>query len=61
MYLKRSSWEKHRERLAVEAKLFEQAKAQLAKDKELFEQAKAQLASHAPSEEWGLQGLKKKL
>ncbi|MFS7918551.1 hypothetical protein Hanom_Chr03g00202511 [Helianthus anomalus] len=31
MYLERSSWEKHREQLAAEAKLFEQAKAQLTK------------------------------
>ncbi|KAJ0780539.1 hypothetical protein HanPI659440_Chr06g0238911 [Helianthus annuus] len=54
MYLERSSWEKHRERLAAEAKLFEQAKAQLAREKEAFEQEKR-------SEEWGLQGLKKKL
>ncbi|KAM0035814.1 hypothetical protein Hdeb2414_s0015g00450971 [Helianthus debilis subsp. tardiflorus] len=54
MYLERSSWEKHREWLAAEAKLFEQAKAQLAKEKEPFEQEKR-------SEEWGLQGLKNKL
>ncbi|KAJ0809883.1 hypothetical protein HanPI659440_Chr01g0020341 [Helianthus annuus] len=54
MYLERFSWEKHKERLAAEAKLFEQAKAQLAKDKEDFEQKKR-------SEEWGLKGLKKKL
>ncbi|MFS7995854.1 hypothetical protein Hanom_Chr12g01122951 [Helianthus anomalus] len=39
MYIERSGWEKRRERLAAEAKLFEQKK----------------------SEDWGLQGLKKKL
>ncbi|MFS7912594.1 hypothetical protein Hanom_Chr02g00131791 [Helianthus anomalus] len=54
MYLERSSWVKHRERLAAEAKLFEQAKAQLAKENEPFEQEKR-------SEEWGLQALKNKL
>ncbi|MFS7899158.1 hypothetical protein Hanom_Chr05g00405331 [Helianthus anomalus] len=54
MYLERSSWEKHRERLAAKAKLFEQAKAQLAREKEAFEQEKR-------PEEWGHQGLKKKL
>ncbi|MFS7966194.1 hypothetical protein Hanom_Chr09g00771001 [Helianthus anomalus] len=54
MYLKHSSLEKHRQRLVAKAKLFEQAKAQFAKEKEAFEQEKR-------SEEWGLQGLKKKL
>ncbi|MFS7968318.1 hypothetical protein Hanom_Chr09g00796021 [Helianthus anomalus] len=54
MYLERSRWEKHRERLATEAKLFERAQAEFAKEKEAFEQEKK-------SEEWGLQGLKRKL
>ncbi|MFS8034072.1 hypothetical protein Hanom_Chr17g01576911 [Helianthus anomalus] len=40
MYLERSSWEKHRERLVVEAKFFEHAKAQLTREKEAFEQEK---------------------
>ncbi|KAF5772053.1 hypothetical protein HanXRQr2_Chr13g0572251 [Helianthus annuus] len=54
MYLERAGWEKHQERLAAEAKLFEMAKAEFAKEKAEFEKEKK-------SEEWGLQGLKKKL
>ncbi|MFS8035252.1 hypothetical protein Hanom_Chr17g01590871 [Helianthus anomalus] len=54
VYLEHSSWERHRERLAVEAKLFEQAQVKLQEEKVAFEKEKN-------SEEWGLQGLKLKL
>ncbi|MFS7998844.1 hypothetical protein Hanom_Chr12g01158821 [Helianthus anomalus] len=54
MYLERATWEKHRERLAAEAKLFEQARIKLQEDRASFNKEKK-------SEEWGLQGLKKKL
>ncbi|KAJ0588036.1 hypothetical protein HanIR_Chr04g0169991 [Helianthus annuus] len=54
MYRERAEWEKHSERLAAEAKLFEKAKADLAKKKADFEKEKK-------LEEWGLQGVKLKL
>ncbi|KAJ0462472.1 hypothetical protein HanOQP8_Chr16g0638461 [Helianthus annuus] len=54
IYLERSGWEKHRKRLATEAKLFEQAQAKFQEEKVAFEKEKK-------SEEWGLQGLKLKL
>ncbi|MFS7988747.1 hypothetical protein Hanom_Chr11g01038511 [Helianthus anomalus] len=40
IYLERAGWEKHRERLAAEAKLFEQAKAEFAIEKAEFEKEK---------------------
>ncbi|KAJ0932311.1 hypothetical protein HanPSC8_Chr04g0172201 [Helianthus annuus] len=54
LHLERASWEKHRERLAAEAKLFEQVQIKLQEDRASFDKEKK-------SKEWGLQGLKKKL
>ncbi|MFS7968849.1 hypothetical protein Hanom_Chr09g00802341 [Helianthus anomalus] len=54
MYLERAAWEKHHERLATAAKLFEKTQVKLQEEKAAFEKEKK-------SEEWGLQGLKKKL
>ncbi|KAM0057522.1 hypothetical protein Hdeb2414_s0005g00159131 [Helianthus debilis subsp. tardiflorus] len=54
IYLESFGREKHRERLATEAKLLEQAQATFQEEKAAFEKEKK-------SEEWGLQGLKLKL
>ncbi|MFS8025214.1 hypothetical protein Hanom_Chr16g01472341 [Helianthus anomalus] len=54
MYHERAEWEKHRERLAAEAKLFEKAKAELAKEKADFKKEKK-------IKGWGVQGVKLKL
>ncbi|KAJ0441464.1 hypothetical protein HanIR_Chr16g0798051 [Helianthus annuus] len=54
MYLECTAWEKHRERLAAKAKLFEQGRIKLQENRDAFDKEKK-------SEEWGLQGLTKKL
>ncbi|MFS7929615.1 hypothetical protein Hanom_Chr04g00334651 [Helianthus anomalus] len=54
MHRERAEWEKHRDCLVAEAKLFEKAKVELAKQKADFEKEKK-------SEDWILQGVKLKL
>ncbi|KAJ0539255.1 hypothetical protein HanHA300_Chr08g0284271 [Helianthus annuus] len=54
MHLERAVWEKYRERLSAEAKVFEHVQIKLQADKVAFEKEKK-------SEEWGLQGLWNKL
>ncbi|MFS8022491.1 hypothetical protein Hanom_Chr16g01440041 [Helianthus anomalus] len=54
MHLESAGWEKHRDRLAAEAKLFEKEKVEFAKQNADFKKEKK-------SEEWGFRGLKLKL